>query len=126
MKKRAKFFICKHCGNFITFIKESGAPLTCCGDHMNEVVPNTVDAAVEKHVPVVEEIDGKLVVKVGSVEHPMTSEHYIQWIYVETETCNYIKYLTPEDKPTADFVVEDAVIAVYEYCNLHGLWKIEF
>jgi superoxide reductase len=126
MKKRTLFYVCKHCGNLVTFIHESGAPLTCCGDLMEQVLPNTVDAATEKHVPVVETVDGQVVVTVGSVEHPMTPEHYIQWIYVETEKGFQIRYLSPEDKPTATFsILDDKVLSVFEYCNLHGLWKTD-
>lgn len=126
MKKEPKFFVCKHCGNIVTFIHESGAPLSCCGDKMTEIVANTQDAAVEKHVPEVT-VDGDNVsVVIGSVEHPMVPEHYIQWIFVETDQGMQMKYLSPEDKPKAEFkLVNEKLIAVYEYCNLHGLWKKE-
>ncbi len=124
MKKTSKFFICKHCGNFVTFLHESGAPLTCCGDQMTEVTANTTEAATEKHLPVVS-VDGDTVsVVVGSVEHPMVPEHFIQWIYLETDKGFQTKYLTPGDKPKAVFELNaDKPIAAYEYCNLHGLWK---
>lgn len=126
MKKEPKFYVCKHCGNVVTFINESGAQLTCCGEHMTQIVPNTVDAAVEKHIPVVTIEDGIVTVEVGSVEHPMTPEHFIQWIYIETDKGFQMKYLTPEDKPKAVFSLKnEEVIAVYEFCNLHGLWKKE-
>ena len=126
MKKEPKFYICKHCGNIVTFIHESGAPLTCCGDKMTQIVPNTVDAATEKHVPVVS-IDGDTVtVEVGSVEHPMLPEHFIQWIYLETDKGLQMKYLEPGDKPKAVFSLNgEKAIAAYEYCNLHGLWRKE-
>jgi superoxide reductase len=124
MKKEPKFYVCKHCGNVVTFINESGAPLVCCGDKMTQIVPNTTEAATEKHLPVVVVEGSKVTVTVGSVEHPMTPEHYIQWIYLETENGFQFKYLTPEDKPTAVFAVEgEKPVAAYEYCNLHGLWK---
>lgn len=126
MKKEPKFFICKHCGNIVTFINESGAPLTCCGDLMTEIKPNTVDAAVEKHVPVVLVDENTVTVEVGSVEHPMVSEHFIQWIYLETDKGFQIKYLEPSEKPKAVFTLNgEQLIAAYEYCNLHGLWKKE-
>jgi superoxide reductase len=126
MKKEPKFFICKHCGNVVTLIHESGAPLSCCGEKMTQIVPNTVDAVVEKHVPAVTVDGDKISVVVGSVEHPMVPEHFIQWICLETDKGTQIKYLTPEDKPKAVFKVEDETpVAVYEYCNLHGLWKKE-
>ena len=90
-----------------------------------ELVPNTTDAAGEKHVPVVA-IDGdKVTVSVGSVEHPMLPAHYIQWILIETETGWQKRTLTPDDKPCATFIVDAKVVAAYEYCNLHGLWKNE-
>ncbi len=126
MKKEPKFYICKHCGNLVTFINASGAQLTCCGEKMSEISPNTVDAAVEKHVPVVI-VDGNTVtVEVGSVEHPMVPEHFIQWIYIETDKGFQIKYLEPSEKPKAVFTLNgEKLIAAYEYCNLHGLWKKE-
>lgn len=126
MKKEPKFFVCKHCGNLVTLIHESGAPLSCCGDKMTEVVANTTEAATEKHLPVIS-VDGNTVsVAVGSVEHPMVPEHFIQWIYLETDKGFQIKYLTPEDKPKAVFTLSDEKpIAAYEFCNLHGLWKTE-
>ncbi|MFA9378976.1 MAG: desulfoferrodoxin family protein [Lachnotalea sp.] len=126
MKKEPKFYVCKHCGNVVTFINESGAPLTCCGDLMTQIVPNAVDAATEKHVPVVT-VDGDTVtVEVGSVEHPMLPEHFIQWIYLETDKGFQMKYLTPEDKPKAVFTLNgEKAVAAYENCNLHGLWKKE-
>ncbi len=126
MRKTPKFFKCKHCGNIVTLLIESGAPLSCCGEEMTEITPNTVDAAKEKHVPVVE-VSGKTVtVEVGSVEHPMTAEHYIQWIYLETDEGLQVKYLTPGNKPKAVFELHDEKpVAAYEYCNLHGLWKAD-
>ncbi len=126
MKKEPKFFICKHCGNIVTFINESGAPLTCCGELMTQITPNTVDAAVEKHVPVVHVDENTVTVEVGSVEHPMVPEHFIQWIYLETDKGFQIKYLEPSEKPKAVFTLNgEKLIAAYEYCNLHGLWKTE-
>jgi len=124
MKKEPKFYICKHCGNVVTFIKESGAPLTCCGDLMTEIIPNAVEASTEKHLPVVTLEGNTVSVVVGSVEHPMLPEHFIQWIYLETEKGLQMKYLSPGEKPQAVFELSgEKAIAVYEYCNLHGLWK---
>ena len=126
MKKEPKFFICKQCGNLVTLIYESGAPLVCCGQEMNELVANTTEAATEKHLPVVTVDGNTITVEIGSVEHPMTPEHYIQWIYIETDKGLQMKYLTPSDKPKATFELSDEkLIATYEYCNLHGLWKTE-
>ena len=120
-----KFYKCEHCGNIITFVKASGVPVICCGQKMTELVPGTVDASLEKHVPAVT-VDGSLVsVQVGSVEHPMVPEHFIQWVAIETNLGSQIKYLKPEQAPKAAFVLAEGeeLVAVYEYCNLHGLWK---
>lgn len=121
-----KFYVCKHCGNLVTFLNESGAPLVCCGDKMTHLEPNTVDAATEKHVPAVT-VDGtKITVEVGSVEHPMVPEHFIQWICLETDKGTHVRKLTPSDKPHAEFaLVDETPVAVYEYCNIHGLWVKE-
>ena len=120
---KAKFFICRHCGNLVSMIHSSGAPMTCCGEKMTELSANTTDAAGEKHVPVVTVDGGTVTVKVGSVTHPMLEEHYIQWIYLETEKGGQIKHLKPGEEPAAVFVVEDdEPVGAYEYCNLHGLW----
>ena len=124
-----KFYICKHCGNMIGMIKSSGVNVVCCGDPMTELKPNTVEASQEKHLPVVT-IEGNIVkVKVGSVEHPMTEEHHIAWIYLETEQGGHRKTLAVGSKPEAEFALAggDKVVGVYEYCNLHGLWltKVE-
>ena len=124
-----KFYICKHCGNMIGMIKSSGVNVVCCGDPMTELKPNTVEASQEKHLPVVT-IEGNIVkVKVGSVEHPMTEEHHIAWIYPETEQGGQRKKLAVGSKPEAEFALAggDKVVGVYEYCNLHGLWltKVE-
>ena len=119
-----KFYICKHCGNMIGMIKSSGVNVVCCGDPMTELKPNTVEASQEKHLPVVT-IEGNIVkVKVGSVEHPMTEEHHIAWIYLETEQGGQRKKLAVGSKPEAEFALAggDKVVGVYEYCNLHGLW----
>ena len=120
-----KFYVCKHCGNIITYLNNAGVPVVCCGEKMSELIPGTTDAAVEKHVPAVS-IDGNVVtVKVGEVEHPMIDVHYIQWIVLQTNQGNLIKNLQPNQPPVATFVLADGeqAIAAYEYCNLHGLWK---
>ena len=120
-----KFYNCEICGNIIAMVKKSGAPVSCCGQKMKELEPGTTDAAVEKHVPVFEVKDNKVLVTVGSVEHPMTEEHYISHVVLETDAGIQIVELHPGDKPEAVFsVVKGAsVIAAYAYCNLHGLWK---
>ena len=120
-----KFFKCKHCGNVIVKTVDSGVPVVCCGEKMEELVANTVDASKEKHVPVVTKVDECTIkVEVGSVAHPMAPEHHISFIYVETENGGIIVHL--KDKPEATFCIcNDKPVAVYEYCNLHGLWKVE-
>lgn len=119
-----KFYVCEHCGNKVTFVEDKGVLVMCCGQKMTELVPNTVDAAQEKHVPVVEQDGDKVVVKVGSVEHPMLDEHFIQWVAVEGKKGGQLKYLKPGEKPEVEFnLAGDELVAVYEYCNLHGLWK---
>ncbi len=120
-----KFFVCEHCGNMITFVKDKGVPVVCCGQKMTELVPGTTDAAVEKHVPVVEKNGSAVQVKVGSVAHPMIDAHYIEWIALETKAGCQIKYLAPGQAPEAAFCLsaDDEVVAAYAYCNLHGLWK---
>ncbi len=124
MKNEPKFFKCMHCGNIVTFLNESGAPLTCCGDKMTELVANTTEAATEKHLPVVERDGNTVTVCIGSVEHPMTTEHSIQWIYLETTKGLQARFLNPGEKPKATFILSDEEpVAAYEYCNLHGLWK---
>lgn len=122
-----KFYICKHCGNIIAFAKNSGVPVMCCGEKMQEITPNTTDAAQEKHVPVVT-VDGNCVtVEVGSVPHPMQEEHYIEWVSLHTAQGNQRKWLKPGDAPKVQFMIcdDDKPIAVMAYCNLHGLWKAE-
>lgn len=124
---QVKFFKCEHCGNIALKVVDAGVPLVCCGEKMVELVAGSVDAAVEKHVPAVT-VDGANVhVQVGSVEHPMTEEHYIQFIVLVTEKGYSAAPLCPSDAPAADFVVAagDAPKAVFEYCNLHGLWVAE-
>lgn len=120
-----KFFRCEHCGNIITHVKSSGVPVVCCGEKMKELIPGVVDAAKEKHVPVVKTQGSKVVVTVGSVEHPMVEAHYIEWICIQTKQGFQLKYLKPGEKPEACFALceGDAVEEVYAYCNLHGLWK---
>ena len=120
-----KFFICEHCGNIIAMVRDKGVPVMCCGQKMTEIIPGTTEASVEKHIPVYEVKDNKVYVTVGSVEHPMLPEHYIEWIAVETSNGNQRKPLKPGEPPKAVFALNegDEVLAVYAYCNLHSLWK---
>ena len=122
-----KFYICKHCGNIVTKLTSANVPLKCCGETMQLLEAGVTDAAVEKHVPAVT-VEGSLVkVSVGSVAHPMTAEHYIPWVVLETERGASIQWLNPEDAPEAVFALSEGQTpkAVYAYCNLHGLWKAD-
>lgn len=119
-----KFYYCKHCKKIITILQKDSVPTICCGEAMVEIVPGTTDAAVEKHVPVVLQKGNTVEVSVGSVEHPMTPEHFIQWIVLETKQGSQYKALNPTDSPKACFSLLDgeSAVCVYAYCNLHGLW----
>ena len=125
--KEPRFFICKHCGNLIGKIEDSGVNVVCCGDEMTELIANTVDASREKHVPVIECKGGEVVVKVGSAAHPMVAEHYISWIYLLTKQGGQRKHLEIGADPSARFalVEGDEVVRAYAYCNLHGLWAAD-
>lgn len=119
-----KFFKCEICGQIVTKIEEKPCVPNCCGQPMHEMVPGEVDGATEKHVPVVETNGDVVTVKVGEVTHPMEDAHFIQWIAVETDKGHQIKYLKPGQTPEHTFnLAGDSLVAVYEYCNLHGLWK---
>lgn len=122
-----KIFKCQHCGNVIVKLVDSSVPVVCCGESMVELVPNTSDGAGEKHVPAVVVDGSKVNVKVGSVEHPMVEVHYIQFVVLETSKGFQAQFLKPEEKPEANFLLTEGekAIAVYEYCNRHGLWKTE-
>ncbi len=121
-----KFFYCKHCGKIIGMILDPGTPTICCGEPMQELVPNTKEAATEKHIPVVKVSGDTVEVTVGSILHPMVQEHYIQWIYLQTKKGGQRKSLLPGEEPKAVFALkEDEPVAVFEYCNLHGLWKAD-
>lgn len=120
---KSRFYICRVCGNLIGMIHDTGVPVVCCGKKMESLVPNTVEASGEKHLPVVAVEDDAVTVKVGSVDHPMVPEHFIEWIYLETENGGQRKALKPGDEPAASFCLgDDKAVAVYAYCNLHGLW----
>ena len=120
-----KFYKCEICGKIVAMVKETPVETMCCGQAMRELVPGTTDGAVEKHVPVYTVEGNTVKVKVGSAEHPMTDAHHIEWIAIETENGNQRKELKAGDKPEATFalVPRDKVKSVYEYCNIHGLWK---
>lgn len=120
-----KFYKCGHCGNIITKLTDKGVPVMCCGEAMTEMKAGTTDAAVEKHVPVYTVKGNTVEVVVGSVEHPMVEEHWIEWVVLETKNGYQVQHLNPGQEPKANFAIceGDEVTAVYEYCNLHGLWK---
>lgn len=120
-----KFYVCKKCGNIIAMVKASGVPIVCCGEPMAELVPGTTDGALEKHVPIVVREGDRVTVTVGSVEHPMLEAHHIEWILLQTRQGNQRKLLRPGEAPRATFALTegDDVVAAYEYCNLHGLWR---
>lgn len=120
-----KFYKCPVCGQITAIVKKTACPVVCCGRPMEEMIPGSVDAAAEKHVPVVAREGGRVVVTVGSVAHPMGEEHYIEWIALKTKQGNQRKALKPGDAPKACFMLceGDEVEAVYAYCNLHSLWK---
>ena len=120
-----KFYKCAHCGNVVQKVVDNKVPVFCCGQKMEELVPGTVEASVEKHLPVVTDLgNGVLRVEVGSVHHPMLDEHHIAFVYVETERGGI--RIDLKDEPVCEvYVGQDRPVAVYEYCNLHGLWKTD-
>lgn len=126
MGNERSFYKCSTCGNIVGLIENGGGQLVCCGKPMDKLVPNTQDAALEKHVPVATFENGKLKVAVGSVLHPMTEEHHIAWIMVAKGDLTERVALDPLGSPTAEFCVGEGPITVYEYCNIHGLWKADF
>ena len=127
MCNNQKFFRCKHCGNIVGMIKDSGVNVVCCGEKMQELKANTVDASNEKHVPVITVNNNEVTVKVGSVLHPSLPEHNIEWIYLQTCKGGQRKNIGPGKEPIAKFLLTEGetAIAAFEYCNLHGLWKKE-
>ena len=126
MARIQKFYVCKHCGNVIGLIQDAGVPMVCCGEKMSEAVPNVSEGAREKHLPVVSGENGLLNVSVGSAAHPMTAEHHIQWVYLQTAEGGQRKSLAADKAPEAKFALaEDEAVAAFAYCTLHGLWKTE-
>ena len=121
-----RFYVCEHCGNIIGVIHNAGVPMMCCGQKMTLLEPGTVEASHEKHIPVVER-DGDIIkVTIGSVEHPMLEEHHIEWVYLQTNRGGQRKCLAIGSKPTVSFALcDEEPVAVFAYCNLHGLWKAD-
>ena len=120
-----KFYRCAHCGNIVCVVEDGGVTPQCCGEKMELLEAGASDGAGEKHVPVVVREGGTVEVKVGEVAHPMLEEHSIQWIALAAADRVEIRYLHPGEEPAASFADADGDITVYEYCNLHGLWKTE-
>jgi len=114
---------CNVCGNIVQVLHAGGGDLVCCGENMQQMVENTVDAAKEKHVPVIEKTSNGYKVKVGSVPHPMEDKHYIEWIEIVADGVSYRAYLKPGATPEAEFCISASTVTAREYCNLHGLWK---
>ena len=124
--KNAKFYVCAHCGNLVEMVSDAGVTPICCGEKMKELVPNTVEASGEKHIPAVQVGDGIVEVNVGSVDHPMADVHWIEWVQLVTDKGSYRKQLNPGEAPKASFLLsEEKPLAVYAYCNLHGLGKTD-
>ena len=123
MAERDQVYKCEKCGNLINVVHGGAGQLVCCGEAMTLLEPNTVDAAHEKHVPVIDETGNTVRVSVGSIAHPMEAEHYIETISVLTDKGLYRAYMNPGDKPEAVFLIDGDVTCARAYCNLHGLWK---
>lgn len=126
MRETQEFFVCRHCGNMIGLLHDGGVAMMCCGEKMHKIEPNTTEAASEKHLPVVSVSGDTVEVSVGENPHPMDREHSVEWIYLETERGGQRKRLRAGEKPTACFkLADDSAIAVFAYCNKHGMWKTE-
>lgn len=123
MTNKGEVYKCRKCGLMVEVLHGGSCQPECCGEPMQLLKENTTDGAREKHVPVVEKIDGGYRVSVGSVEHPMTPEHYIEWIELQTPEGTLRRDLTPQDKPVAVFKTDATEVTAREFCNLHGLWK---
>lgn len=124
--KNTKFYICSHCRNIVEMVYDTDIKIFCCGTEMNELVPNTVEASGEKHIPAVHVSDGKVEVNVGSIDHPMEEAHWIEWVQLVTDKGSQRRNFTPGEAPNVTFLLgNEKPVAVYAYCNLHGLWKTE-
>ena len=121
-----RFYVCEHCGNIVGLIHNAGVPMMCCGQKMTELTPNTVEASVEKHLPVVTVDGDKVTVEIGSAPHPMLEEHHIVWVYLQTDRGGQRKCLEIGAEPKVTFALADEKpVSVFAYCNLHGLWKTD-
>lgn len=121
--KKLQIYKCELCGNIVELVHEGGGTLVCCGQPMILQEENTVDAAVEKHVPVIEKVDSGYKVTVGSIAHPMGEDHYIEWIELIADGKAYREFLEPDSTPKATFLIDASEVTARAYCNLHGLWK---
>ena len=121
--ERNNILKCNLCGNIIEVIEAHSDNLVCCGQDMNILQENIIEASTEKHIPAVEKTNGGILVKIGSIAHPMEEKHYIQWVEVISKNKSYKKFFSPNNKPEAFFPIEDDKLIVRAYCNLHGLWK---
>jgi superoxide reductase len=125
MAKKLEIYKCEICGNIVEVLHAGKGELVCCGQPMKLMAENTTDASKEKHVPVIERNNGKITVKIGSVPHPMEEKHYIEWIEIIADGAAYRKFLSPGGKPEAVFELNASNVTAREYCNIHGLWKVE-
>ena len=123
MLEKLQVYKCKECGNNVEVLFAGGGALECCGNKMVLLDEKTADSATEKHVPVIEKIDGGYKVTVGSTLHPMTDEHYIEWIELLADGAAYRKFLSPGQEPVAEFKIDCSTVSAREHCNVHGLWK---
>ncbi len=121
-----RFYVCEHCGNIIGVIHDAGVPMMCCGQKMKKLEAGVVEASHEKHIPVVERKGDIINVTIGSVEHPMLEEHHIEWVYLQTNRGGQRKCLAIGSEPKVSFALcDEEPVAVFAYCNLHGLWKAD-
>ena len=123
MAEKLEIYKCAACGNVVEVLHAGSGNLVCCGARMQKLEPQTADATTEKHVPVIEKIDGGIKVKVGSIPHPMTDEHYIEWIEIDAEGRTCRRFLKPGDAPEAIFTIDADSVTAKEHCTVHGLWK---
>jgi superoxide reductase len=123
MTNKREIYKCEICGNIVEVLQEGVGTLVCCGQPMKLQEENTVDAATEKHIPVIKENEEGVIIKVGSIPHPMTEEHYIKWIEISTDKGSSKKFLKPGETPEVKFPVKTKIISARAYCNLHGLWR---
>lgn len=121
--KKLQVYKCEVCGNMVEMVHAGAGTLVCCNQKMTLMEEGVTDAATEKHVPVIEKIDGGFKVTVGEVAHPMEDKHYIEWIEIVADGDAYRKFLNPGDEPVATFLINAEQVVAREYCNLHGLWK---